>query len=59
MTRRDGMLERPVKHPLAWSGVKPEDSDRIALYVRLSRVFRQFIASGAGARGGRLPTTRK
>lgn len=50
------MLEGQTEHPLAWSGVKPDDNDRIALYVRLSRVFRQLIASGAWARGSRLPT---
>lgn len=50
------MLEGQIGHPLAWSGAKPDDNDRIALYVRLSRVFRQLIASGAWARGSRLPT---
>lgn len=50
------MLEGQAEHPLVWSGVKPDDNDRIALYVRLSRVFRQLITSGAWARGSRLPT---
>ncbi|MGN6310261.1 MAG: GntR family transcriptional regulator [Xanthobacteraceae bacterium] len=50
------MLEGQAEYPLAWSGVKPDDNDRIALYVRLSRVFRQLITSGAWTRGSRLPT---
>ncbi|MGV2981475.1 GntR family transcriptional regulator [Camelimonas sp. ID_303_24] len=32
------------------------DNDRIALYIRLSRVFRQQIVSGAWGVGARLPT---
>jgi len=50
------MLDGQIGYPPAWSGAKPDDNDRIALYVRLSRVFRQLIASGVWARGSRLPT---
>jgi len=48
-----------VVETISWparNGAKTDDNDRIALYVRLSRIFRQHIASGTWARGTRLPT---
>jgi GntR family transcriptional regulator len=48
-----------VAQTIGWpapNGAKADDNDRIALYVRLSRIFRQHITSGAWERGARLPT---
>jgi len=40
----------------AWASVPGDENDHVALYVRLSRIFRQKILSREWPRGGQLPT---